>query len=142
MVRDVEGAGATEVGGCSGGQPGKRAGRENLALPLHTLLSSLFTISLISFQIFIKTHPGPAIWWCTPLMPAFRRQRQVDHYQFQDSIVSSKPPGLHRDTLSHKTSKQASKQTQNKPNKFHSGMATVWRVTRIAMNSQVRNHFY
>lgn len=50
-------------------------------------------------------------------MPAFRRQRQVDHYEFQDSIVSSRPPGLHRDTLSHKTNKQASKQSNTNQTK-------------------------
>ena len=27
------------------------------------------------------------VWWCTPLMPALRRQRQVEPWEFQASLV-------------------------------------------------------
>jgi hypothetical protein len=53
-----------------------------------------------------KSPQGHWAWWCTPLVPALGRQRQVDFWvrgqpglqsEFQDSR------GLHRETLSRKT---------------------------------------
>ena len=48
-------------------------------------------------------------WWCTPLIPAFRRQRQVDICEFEANLVykSQFQDRLqsHRETLSQKTKK-------------------------------------
>jgi hypothetical protein len=47
------------------------------------------------------------VWWCTPLNPALRRQRQADLCEFEASLVYKSSSGqselLHRKTLSQKT---------------------------------------
>ena len=48
----------------------------------------------------------PRTWRPTPSIPALRRQKQVDFYEFKASLVykeSSRQLGLHRATLSWKT---------------------------------------
>lgn len=50
------------------------------------------------------------MWWYTLLIPARGRQRQVDLFEFEASVIyraSSGQPGLHRDPVS---------KTQTKPN--------------------------
>jgi hypothetical protein len=48
--------------------------------------------------------------WCTPLIPAFGRQRQVDLYEFKTSLVYKASPktssNKHRETLSQRNKKQ------------------------------------
>ena len=36
-------------------------------------------------KLTVKTNCG--VWWCTPLTPALRRQRQADLYEFEASLV-------------------------------------------------------
>ena len=63
-------------------------------------------MSIVSLQTpdtDIRTSWGARQWWRTPLIPALGRQRQVDHCEFEASLVCRAVPGqpmLHRDTLS------------------------------------------
>ena len=65
-------------------------------------------IQLTHTKIQIKNKPFDRWWWCTPLITAFRRQRQVDcwvqdhpslHSEFQDSQGYRKKLCLKKHTL-------------------------------------------
>jgi hypothetical protein len=53
--------------------------------------------------------------WCTPLIPALRRQRQADFYEFKASFVYKAIPGqpglLHRKKTKKKQKKKQNKKT-------------------------------
>lgn len=55
-------------------------------------------------------------WWCMPLVPALREQRQADFYEFKDIlvyIVSPRKPSVHSDTLSQTNNLSKPKQRAN-----------------------------
>jgi hypothetical protein len=58
--------------------------------------------------IRIPNWTARQVWWPTPCIPALGRQRQVKLCEFKASLfytVSSRTPGIHRETLSWKTKK-------------------------------------
>ena len=74
---------------------------------------------------------GIQVWWCCPLIPAVRRQKQVDFCEFKASLVYKVSPGeaglVILKTLvlkkQNKTKQQTNKQTkppkQNKTKQKH-----------------------
>jgi hypothetical protein len=59
-------------------------------------------------------------WWCTPLIPVLRRQRQVDFWvpgqpSLQSELQDSQ--GLHRETLSQKTKTKKKKKYEENVSK-------------------------
>jgi hypothetical protein len=64
-----------------------------------------------------KERTASQVWQCMSLVPSFRRQRQVNIYEFKASLVyrvSAGQPGLHREMLSWKqTNKQTNKQKKH-----------------------------
>ena len=46
------------------------------------------TTLYVSLKLWlVKIHFGAELWWCTPLIPALGRQRQVDLCEFKASLV-------------------------------------------------------
>ena len=46
-----------------------------------------FTIKVERKNMFIRNYYEAGRWWCTPLIPAFGRQRQPDLCEFETSLV-------------------------------------------------------
>ena len=72
--------------------------------------SRVFRVYLYSVEehrsiLTMRTEPLLTSLWCTSLIPAFRRQSQLDIHEFDSSLVykassRTEQPGLHRETLS------------------------------------------
>ena len=39
------------------------------------------------FELFFKMLKGIRVWWCTPVIPAFGKQRQVHLCDFMTNLV-------------------------------------------------------
>jgi hypothetical protein len=72
-------------------------------------------ISGVSVESWLKNNYVARRWWCTLLIPALGRQRQVDFWVQGQPGLEWVPgqPGLYRETLSQKKNKKT-KPKQNK----------------------------
>jgi hypothetical protein len=70
--------------------------------------------SLSCRRPYLKSKQGSWVWWCTPLIPALRRQRQVDfrvrgqpglQSEFQDSQGYTEKPCLENKQTNKQTNK-------------------------------------
>ena len=58
------------------------------------------------------------LWWHTPLIPALRRQRQVDFYEFKASLVYRVSSRIARRTLSQKKRKKKRRREKKQKRKI------------------------
>jgi hypothetical protein len=65
------------------------------------------------------------IWWCVPLIPAFRRQRQVDLCELEASLVYKVSSRTAKDLYTEKPCLRERNKTQNN-NKKEKGNSSIY----------------